>query len=184
MNVSTSRMWVAAAVLAPLLATSAPNALAQGEGVRSPNPLSDALVPEPALSPGDVVRIQLEALRHNDEQNRGIEVAFRFASPANRANTGPLPRFIAMIKEGPYALLLDFVEATYGPVETVAGRARQPVTLTGSRSSITYWFYLSRQTERPYVDCWMTDAVYIAESAGQVARAIPDDAFPVRFAFS
>ena len=169
MNVLTSRKWVAAALLAPILAACAPGALAQGEGAPNPNPLSDALVPEPALSPGDVVRIQLEALRHNDEQNRGIGVAFRFASPANRTNTGPLPRFVAMIKEGPYALMLSFVDVSYGPVETVAGRARQPVTLTGPRSSITYWFYLSRQTERPYVDCWMTDAVYIAQSTGQVA---------------
>ena len=72
-------------------------------------------MPEPALSPGDVIRIQLEALRHNDEQDRGIAVAFRFASPANRANTGPLSRFTAMIKEGPYALMLDFRDATYDP---------------------------------------------------------------------
>ena len=88
-------------------------------------------MPEPALSPGDVIRIQLEALRHNDEQDRGIAVAFRFASPSNRANTGPLSRFITMIKEGPYALMLDFRDATYGPVEAISGRARQRVTLTG-----------------------------------------------------
>ena len=115
-----------------------------------------------------MIRIQLEALRHNDEQDRGIAVAFLFASPTNRANTGPLPRFIGMIKEGPYALMLDFREAIYGPMETISDRARQRVTLTGVRASITYWFYLSRQSEPPYVDCWMADAVYIEPSGGQV----------------
>ena len=169
MNVSRNRKRVVPAVLLLVLVSCGAGALAQGHGVRSPDPLSDALVPAPALSPGDVVRIQLEALRRNEEQNRGIAVAFRFASPANRANTGPLPRFIAMIKQGPYALMLDFVHASYGPVETVADRARQPVTLTGPDASITYWFYLSRQTETPYEDCWMTDAVYIARPAGRVA---------------
>ncbi len=133
----------------------------QGIGQENPDPLSDALVPEPALKPGEVVRIQLEALRHNDGHDRGIAVAFRFASPANRANTGPFPRFAAMIRNGPYALMLDFREARYGPVEIVAKRARQRVTLTGAGGRMTYWFYLSRQAKPPYVDCWMTDAVYI-----------------------
>ena len=125
-------------------------------------------MPDPGFSPGDVIRIQLEALRNNDERDRGIAVAFRFASPANRANTGPLSRFITMIERGPYALMLDFSHADYGPVETVHDQARQRVTLTGALASTTYWFFLSRQSEAPYVDCWMTDAVYIEPSAGRV----------------
>ena len=141
--------------------------LAQQSVSGEADPLSDALVPNPGLSPAEVIRIQLEALRHNDEQDRGIEVAFRFASPANRANTGPLARFIPMIRQGPYALMLDFRHATYGPVETVADRARQRVTLTGARETITYWFYLSRQSEPPCAECWMTDSVLIEPSAGQ-----------------
>ena len=149
-------------VLAPVIAG------AQESG-GTENPLSDALVPAPALSPGDVIRIQLEALRHNDRHNRGIEVAFRFASPANRANTGPLERFVSMIRNGPYALMLEFRAASYGPVESRGVRARQRVTLADAGRSITYWFYLSRQSEEPYVDCWMTDAVYVEPFAGQSA---------------
>ena len=126
-------------------------------------------MPDPALSPEDVIRIQLEALRHNDRGNRGIEVAFRFASPTNRANTGPLSRFITMIAHGPYSLMLDYRDADYGPVEIVADQARQRVTLTGTRASMTYWFLLSRQSQPPCVDCWMTDAVYIEQSPGRVA---------------
>jgi len=166
--VSPIQGQVVPAFLSIALALGTSPVLGQQSEAGVGNPLSAALVPDPALSPSEVIRIQLEALRHNDGQNRGIAVAFRFASPANRANTGPLPRFIAMIKDGPYALMLDFVDASYGPVETVADRARQPVTLIGPSASITYWFYLSRQTETPYVDCWMTDAVYIARVAGQV----------------
>lgn len=158
--------WIAPALFALALAVCAAPVQAQGsEG----DPLGEGLVPDPALSPTDVIRIQLEALRNNDEQDRGIAVAFRFASPANRANTGPLARFIPMIKQGPYALMLNFRAATYGPVETAADRARQRVTLTGARESMTYWFYLSRQSESPYVDCWMTDSVFIEPSPGRVA---------------
>ena len=125
------------------------------------DPLSDDLVPRPDLSPAEVIRIQLEALRNNDERDRGIEVAFRFASPANRASTGPLPRFIRMLEEGPYSLMLEFRKASYGAVEVRAERARQRVTLTGARARISYWFHLSRQSQAPCAGCWMTDAVYI-----------------------
>jgi len=169
MMVSPIRAWLVPVFLSIALVVGNTPALAQKTAAGTASPLSEALVPDPDLSPGEVIRIQLEALRHNDEQDRGIEVAFRFASPANRANTGPLARFIPMIKQGPYALMLDFRDATYGPVETVADRARQRVTLTGARETMTYWFYLSRQSEPPYVGCWMTDSVFIEPTAGQVA---------------
>ena len=168
MKASPIRGWIAPSLLSLVLFVGAAPALAQETGSGASDPLSETLIPDPGLSPGDVIRIQLEALRHNDHQDRGIAVAFRFASPANRANTGPLSRFIAMIEQGPYALMLDFREADYGPVETVANQARQRITLTGARASMTYWFILSRQSEAPYADCWMTDAVYIERPTGQI----------------
>ena len=168
MKPSTIRLWLGPSLFSLALAVCGVSAFAQQSGASRMDPLSESLVPDPALSPGDVIRIQLEALRHNDDQDRGIAVAFRFASPSNRANTGPLPHFIAMIRQGPYALMLDFREAAYGPVETESNQARQRVTLTGARETMTYWFYLSRQSAAPYADCWMTDAVYIEPSAGQV----------------
>ncbi len=142
---------------------------AQGVESGDGDPLSRDLTPAPMLSPEDVVRIQLEALRHNDERNRGIEVAFRFASPANRVQTGPLPRFIGMIRNGPYALMLDFRAVSYGPVESNGTQARQRVILTDATTSVAYWFYLSRQSKDPYVDCWMTDAVFIEPTEGRSA---------------
>lgn len=133
------------------------------------SPLSPSLVPSHELSPARVVQIQLEALRHNDEDDHGIEVAFRFASPANKRNTGPLPRFIRMIKEGPYRLMLQFRAADYDEPEVVGRRARQRVTLVGDTGAIAYTFYLSRQSEGPCIECWMTDAVTVEPLAGQSA---------------
>ena len=161
---STRARLTAALLVAATLAL-----VAGGEARGTDDPLSDALVPRPGLSPGDVIRIQLEALRHNDDEDRGIEVAFRFASPANRETTGPLPRFIRMIRQGPYALMLDFREARYGRVEVREEVARQRVTLTGARSRVSYWFYLSRQSKAPFADCWMTDAVFVEQVRGRTA---------------
>ena len=117
--------------------------------------------PNPALSPGEVVRIQLEALRANNETDHGIEVCFRFASPNNQSNTGPVDRFGEMIKVGPYSLMLDYHDAQYAEVEIRENRARQLVTLKGTSETITYAFHLSRQTLDDCDGCWMTDAVTI-----------------------
>ena len=95
---SSVRSWLPAAALSALFLPGTAPANQGGSVPGTEHPLSEALAPRPELSPEEVIRIQLEALRHNDEQDRGIEVAFRFASPANRASTGPLPRFIRMIE--------------------------------------------------------------------------------------
>ena len=52
------------------------------------------LVPDPALSPAEVIAIQLSALQANDTPgpDAGIAQTFAFAHPDNRRVTGPLPR--------------------------------------------------------------------------------------------
>ena len=123
--------------------------------------------PTPDLTSREVVRIQLESLRENDAADSGIEVAFRFASPANKAQTGPLPRFARMIAAGPYALMLDWRDVDYVEETVAEGKARQVVTLYGATDAVRFVFYLSRQGPGEYEDCWMTDAVTIEPVAGR-----------------
>jgi hypothetical protein len=136
---------------------------------------TSAPAPSPALSPDQVVKIQLEALKNNDSTDRGIEIVFRFASPANKQNTGPLDRFSEMIKDPLYSSMLNHRTVEYDAIQIVGKEARQRVTLVDRRGNvIIYIFYLSKQTEEPCKDCWMTDAVTIEsmqpreeETAGQ-----------------
>lgn len=128
--------------------------------------LSPKLVPKPELTPEQVVRIQLNALRNNDPRNRGIEVAFRFASPGNKRQTGPLPRFISMMQHGPYRLMLAYENVAYHPMEVVEDRARQRVTLIGAGLVVDYEFYLTRQAAGACLGCWMTDAVIARKASG------------------
>jgi hypothetical protein len=121
--------------------------------------------PGPELGPGRVVEIQIEALRHNDASDQGIAVAFRFASPANKANTGPVGRFARMLHVGPYRLMLERATVAYGPVEIRGDRARRRVTLLGRDGGFAYEFRLSRQSGGDCRGCWMTDAV-LAEPLG------------------
>ena len=115
--------------------------------------------PHPDLSPQQVVRIQLAVLRGNDDLNRGIEICFRFASPANKSVTGPLPRFVRMIEGGPYSLMLRYQDVVFEPVEIDGSTARQTVTLYGRGKALTFTFFLGRQSAGECNNCWMTESV-------------------------
>ena len=120
------------------------------------------LRPRPAYPPEKVVRIQIEALGDNDRPHpdAGIEITFRFASPANKKVTGPLPRFVEMVHNAAYRPMLNHQGARYGKLKREGNRASQAVILkTGHGSRVGYLFQLSRQSEAPYKDCWMTDSV-------------------------
>jgi hypothetical protein len=124
--------------------------------------------PSPGLSPEEVVRIQVEALRTNDATDAGIALVFRFASPHNRRTTGPLSRFTQMIRTPPYALMLNHRTASYGPTTLGQSRMRQDVTITADDGTTTRFVWLvSRQEDGPYARCWMTDDVFGVDRDGQ-----------------
>lgn len=118
--------------------------------------------PDPDLSPREVVRLQLDALRRNGELggDRGIEAAFRFASPANRAVTGPLERFAEMLRNPVYRPMLDHASAEFGPVQDDGEVARVQVVLFGRNGEVAaYDVTLSKDEE---TECWLTDSVMLA----------------------
>ena len=79
----------------------------------------DATEPDPSLTPGQVIAIQLKALRSNRDMadDGGIAITFNFASPANRRMTGPLARFVQMLKNPLYTIMLDFDRYETGKLE-------------------------------------------------------------------
>ena len=116
--------------------------------------------PEPKLKPNDVVRLQLLAMQQNDDSDFGIEVTFRFASPANKKQTGPLKRFIGLVRNPTYRPLLNHINATFLELTVEEVFAVQDVIITtynGER--IGYRFRLSIQKGPLYPGCWMTDSV-------------------------
>ncbi len=115
--------------------------------------------PDPSLSPGQVVRAQLDALRRNDDPSpdSGIALAFRFASEANREMTGPLERFARMLRNPTYGPMIDHATSRLGPVATEGDVARVQAVLFGAGGEVVaYDFTLSRD---PSTRCWATDSV-------------------------
>ena len=122
----------------------------------------DGFHPHPNIGPQDVIRIQLEALANNNNPNKdaGIEIAFRFTSPANKQVTGPLSRFIQMLYNPQYAPMLKHQGVTYGDLVKENDRAVQSVILKADDGKrVGYIFILSKQKGGLFNQCWMTDSV-------------------------
>lgn len=120
-----------------------------------------SLAPSSDYRPQEVVRIVIDALQRNSEaaNNDGIATVFRFASPGNRANTGPLNRFTKMIRQG-FPDMLNHAGARFDPMEINGNSAVQAVWLfTDSGAEVGYAFKLGRQLSGKYQGMWMTDAV-------------------------
>ena len=99
-------------------------------------------------------------MQHNDDSNHGIEVTFRFASPQNKLQTGPLSRFIMLVRNISYRSLLNHHEANFLNLKVDGNKAVQDVIITTAKGYRKgFRFLLSLQKGNQFKDCWMTDAV-------------------------
>ena len=116
--------------------------------------------PNTELKANEIVRLQLLAMQQNDVSNHGIEITYRFASPQNKVQTGPLSRFIMLVKNPTYRPLLNHLDATFLNLKVEGNVAIQEVIITTSKGTRKgFRFLLSLQKGEQFKDCWMTDAV-------------------------
>ena len=141
---------------------------------QSPDP---APLPQPSVErePAEVVQIVIEALQNNDQPfiDAGIATTYAFASPSNKANTGPLPRFASMVKGAPYGILVDHVAHEFSEVVLAGQNAYQMVRIKGpDGSQVIFAFRLGQQGEGEFEGMWMTEAVWPVASGD-----LPEQAF-------
>ena len=120
------------------------------------------LTPRPELSPEQVVQFQVTALQRIDdpETDAGIERAFRFASPGNKAATGPIEKFAQMVKSPAYSPMLNSASSSIVGSDVEGDKAKVVIKVfTATGRQVTYVFVLSKQSEGEFSNCWMTDAV-------------------------
>lgn len=142
-------VWMALASITFLL-MAAP---AKADGVQ--------LAPSADYGPQEVVKIVVESLQTNSAttNDNGIATVFRFASPSNRSNTGPLERFTRMVKGG-FADMLNHTDARYDAMELTDDTAIQAVWLSSDTGAETgYAFQLGLQKSGEFEGMWMTEAV-------------------------
>ena len=116
----------------------------------------DVRTPNPALSPVEVVEIQLIALQANDtpEADAGITRTWAFAHPDNKRMTGPLPRFAL------YRILLNHRSHEVEEVSRTDDEAVFAVTITSQTSEVVvYRWSVAKVADGEDAGAWMTTAV-------------------------
>jgi hypothetical protein len=162
MNTEAQARSPLAASIVALLALVVVSALVGAEPAPPDGSLGPAQGPAPSLEPVDAVAAQLDALARNDDPypGAGIEVTWAFASPANRAATGPLERFRDLFVNRAYAPMVDHLDARFSETRRTGEAALVGVILTGADGTERgYLFQLSQQRTDACAGCWMTDAV-------------------------
>ncbi|MDA7572885.1 DUF4864 domain-containing protein [Candidatus Pelagibacter sp.] len=124
---------------------------------------ADLVKPNNTIDPGQVIKIQLKGLMKNNDpsENYGIRQTWEFAHPNNQKITGPLDRFIIMIKGDSYKMLLNHTEHKIKELQISNTLAFYEVTILDKGKS---YYKFNWQVEKytkdgPLKDCWLTTMV-------------------------
>ena len=119
----------------------------------------DLSLPSPSLSPKQVVEIQLNSWKASASDPEALVAAYSMASPQNREITGPFARFSQMVATPPFNVLPMADRWLIGEEHIEARFASVLVSVPIQEDLFAFRFFLRKQDDEPYRDCWMTDTV-------------------------
>ena len=131
---------------------------------------ADLIKPNNKLKPFDVLMIQLNSLKNNNNfyKDSGIEQTWEFAHPKNKKFTGPLDNFKLMLKGNLYSMLLNHKDDKVIEVFLSDEIATFEVTVLDFEKNYYKfkWQVEKYINEGPLKDCWLTTAVSQPVSLG------------------
>ena len=124
---------------------------------------AELLSPNNAISPKQVVKIQLSGLQQNDlnYKDSGIEQTWQFAHPNNKRVTGPLSNFKMMIKSDSYGMMINHLSHTITEVGSSDKWAQFEVIIL-DKDKIYHkfnWQVEKYTLDGSLKDCWLTTMV-------------------------
>ncbi len=124
---------------------------------------AEILNPDSAISPKEVVSIQLSGLQKNDLEYKdsGIEQTWNFAHPNNKKVTGPLGKFKRMIKGASYQMMIDHLSHTITELGSSDKWAQFEVIIL-DKNKIYHkfnWQVEKYTSDGVLKDCWLTTVV-------------------------
>ena len=124
---------------------------------------ADLVKPNIEIEPDQVVKIQLSSLMNNDQPNidDGIKQTWEFAHPSNKKYTGPLPKFINLLKSATYKMLINHLDNEIIEVFKSNNQYGFEVTILGNDKKYYkfQWVVEKYYDEGPLKDCWLTTSV-------------------------
>ena len=133
---------------------------------------ADLIKPNPGLKPFEVLMIQLNSLKNNNNpyKDAGIEQTWEFAHPNNKAITGPLNKFKQMIYGQNYKILISHENSEVTILkETKDMLVYKVIVLTRDKKKYHYvWRVEKILFEGKLKNCWMTVSVSNPKYLGEV----------------
>ena len=131
---------------------------------------ADLVKPNNGIKPYQVVKIQLTGLMNNDipNKNSGIEQTWEFAHPSNKKYTGPLSKFVNLLKSESYNMLLNHLESEIIEVfKTNDKYGFEVIILANDKNYYKFqWIVEKYYNDGPLKDCWLTTSVSSPVSLG------------------
>ena len=121
---------------------------------------AEIIKPNKKLDPYDVIKIQLDALKNNDNDDLGIKQTWLFAHPDNKKVTGPYAKFRIMIYGQQYKHLINHdshkIKLITNSPNTFVYRVE---ILTKEKKLFFYEWHVQKGTDEKCKECWFTSAV-------------------------
>ena len=130
---------------------------------------ADIIKPNQNLSPYDVVKIQLNALKNNNlfSKDSGIKQVWLFAHPENKKSTGPFERFKKMIYGDQYEFL---IQHNSHKIELIMNSPAKHIfgveILNKNKELFFYEWHVEKGSDANCKNCWFTSAVSIPVDQG------------------
>ena len=101
-------------------------------------------------------------------KNSGIEQTWEFAHPSNKKYTGPLSKFVNLLKSESYNMLLNHLESEIIEVFKTNDKYGFEVIILGNDKNYYkfQWIVEKYYEEGPLKDCWLTTSVSNPVSLG------------------
>ena len=116
--------------------------------------------PNKILNPYDVVKIQLEALKNNNENDNGIKQTWLFAHPDNKKMTGPYERFRIMIYGEQYKFLLNHSSHKINLITNSPNKFIYRIEILSDKKQLFFYeWHVQKGSDEKCKNCWFTSAV-------------------------
>ena len=133
---------------------------------------ADLIKPTSNLEPFDVLMIQLNSLKNNNNpyKDAGIEQTWEFAHPNNKVFTGPLEKFKQMIYSDNYKILISHENNKTIILKEAPNKLVYKVYVLSQDKKKYYYIWQIEKVKKEgkFKDCWMTtrvsDPIYLGET--------------------
>lgn len=123
----------------------------------------DSNIPQPKLSPSDVVTLQVNSLRDGVVDVNKLKVCYSLASPENRRSTGPFSRFVELVMTPPYDRLANCEDWQVGGTFIDKNLAAVLVSAISKEGDVSAFRFVLQRQDSPRPECWLTEGVQFLE---------------------